>query len=113
MSNFKFLLGVMVFFGFSLTSCNSNAEGSSKESTETQMDNSSIQKDASDLVHLQCKVSQLIGEAKNGSKTALMESEDFNQKAAKLSRELKEKYTTPKEKEKFAKAYEEALGECE
>lgn len=109
----KYLLTITLILSFSLTSCTDNSEENSNQNSEINIDKSSIKNDASRLVKLQCKVMQLVGEAKAGNKTALMESEKFNAEAEKVSRELKEKYTTEKEQERFAEAYEDALGECD
>ena len=100
------LIGTVLLFSFGLASC----DGSFVDIEI--IDNTSVVKDASKLVDLQCKVMQLVGEAKAGDKNALKESEKFNAEAEKLSRELKEKYTTEAEQERFAKAYQEALGDC-
>ncbi|HLV41471.1 MAG TPA: hypothetical protein VKY37_04270 [Brumimicrobium sp.] len=100
------LIATVLLFSFGLNSC-----GEDTNENET-IDNTTIVKDAKKLVDLQCKVMQLVGKAKGGDSEALMESEKFNTEAEKVSRELKEKYTTQEDQERFAKAYEEALGDC-
>ncbi|PWH85340.1 hypothetical protein DIT68_10410 [Brumimicrobium oceani] len=87
-----------------------SAEG---EAIETSSNHGDIVADAKRLVELQCQVKNLIGEAKNGDASALMKSEKINGEAEKVSRELKEKYPSKADQEKFAEAYEQALGECE
>jgi hypothetical protein len=106
-----FLILFVAVFLFS--SC-SNDYNSAEESTNERTANisNSVREDAQKLVDLQCKVMNLIGDAKNGDATALMKSEEYNKEAEKVSRELKEKYPTKEDQETFAKAYEEALGEC-
>ena len=100
------LIGTAILLSLGLTSC-----GDISIESDT-FDNSAIENDASKLVNLQCKVMQLVGKAKEGDKTALMESEEINKEAEKVSRELKEKYTSEADQERFAKAYQDALGDC-
>ncbi len=94
------------------SSCSNNSNSAEETNENTIAISNSIKKDAQKLVDLQCQVMNLIGDAKNGDAAALMKSEEYNKEAEKVSRNLKEKYNTKEEQEKFALAYQEALGDC-
>ncbi len=113
MKNLKSVLTITLLSFFTLGGC-TNGSSSVEDSVieNNSIDRNSIKSDAQKLVDLQCKVMKLIGEAKSGDATALLKSEEFNQEAEKVSRELKDKYTSESEREEFALAYQEALGEC-
>lgn len=109
-----FLIKIVLLLLLSLSSCESgnNPNEINSDKTNSLSDNNSIKSDAQKLVNLQCKVMKLIADAKNGDQTAFLKSEEFNQEAEKVSRSFKDKYSTQVEQEAFAKAYEEALGNC-
>ncbi|RYM35479.1 hypothetical protein ERX46_00370 [Brumimicrobium glaciale] len=114
MKNLKLIFTITLLAIFTLSGCANESDQEKGNTIESSSaDNSSIKSDAKRLVDLQCQVMKLIGEAKNGDATALMKSEEINKQAEKVSRELKEKYPTKEDQERFAEAYQEALGECE
>jgi CRISPR/Cas system CMR subunit Cmr4 (Cas7 group RAMP superfamily) len=73
--------------------------------------NNSIEKDAKKVADLQCRAQKLIKNATEDI-SVLEESQKIIQEAYALEKELKDKYKSDTEKEKFARALAKELENC-
>ncbi|MSP70160.1 MAG: hypothetical protein EXR20_07795 [Bacteroidetes bacterium] len=94
------IFGAILFASFILTSCGGN----------------SIESDAKKYAELMCKAQKMATEvaaqAAAGDMSAITESTKLASEAATLSKEMEGKYTSDSDKEKFAEACLEAMGDC-
>tara|TARA_Y100000385_G_C12977381_1_gene586811 strand:- start:581 stop:874 length:294 start_codon:yes stop_codon:yes gene_type:complete len=90
------IFGAMIFASFILTSCGGE----------------SIEGDAKKVAELQCKAQQLMQKATNGDMSVMEESTKLSSEAATLTKEMKGKYTSDSDKEKFAEALLKEMGNC-
>ena len=90
------IFGAMIFASFILTSCGGE----------------SIEGDAKKVAELQCKAQQLMQKATNGDISVMEESTKLSSEAETLTKEMKEKYTSDSDKEKFAEALLKEMGNC-
>jgi len=73
---------------------------------------SSIDNDARRLADLQCKIEKMAERNMNGESVDIEESMKLTEDANKLAEELRGKYNTQKDQEKFADAVQREMNKC-
>ncbi|PWH85287.1 hypothetical protein [Brumimicrobium oceani] len=113
MKNLLLIISLSVLVVFSFNSCsNENPTNEDTQVRKSTVIDISLKREVEKLVDLHCKAINILRKVDKGDRTALNRSNALRKEADQVSRELRNKYSSPDGQEQFSKAYQAALVNC-